>query len=272
MRAPAATFHTAAAPALALRWLSRAYLALVFGFLYLPIAVLVVYSFNKSRNAYRWGGFGLDWYQALWTNKALLEAAWHSLALAAATATLTTLAGALIAIALHRWRIRGRAALKGALFAVMMTPDIVCAISLLALFAFLGMKLGFVTLLLAHATFCLPFVVVTVSARLAGFDLRLGEAARDLGASEGQVVRTVYLPLLLPALTAGWLLGFTLSLDDTVVSMFVTGPAFDVLSLRVYGLARIGLKPEINALGTAMLVLSLALLGVSQLIARRSFR
>lgn len=270
MQARAATFHAAAAPAMLLRWLSRAYLGLVFGFLYLPIAVLVVYSFNKSRNAYRWGGFGLDWYRALWANEALLEAAGHSLALA--TATLTTLAGALIAVALHRWRIRGRAALKGALFAVMMTPDIVCAISLLALFAFLGVKLGFVTLLLAHATFCLPFVVVTVSARLAGFDLRLGEAARDLGASEWQVVRTVYMPLLLPALTAGWLLGFTLSLDDTVVSMFVTGPAFDVLPLRVYGLARIGLKPEINALGTAMLVLSLALLGASHLIARRSLR
>lgn len=255
-----------------LRLISRAYLLLVYGFLYLPILVMVVYSFNTSRNAFRWEGFGLDWYRALMANDALLTAARNSLLVAASAATITTAAGGMLAVALHRWRSRVRVATQGALFAAMATPDIVMGISLLALFALVGAKLGFWTLLAAHATFCLPFVVATVSARLAGFDLRLGEAARDLGANEWRAVRTVHLPIMMPALVAGWLLGFTLSLDDCVVSMFVTGPAFDVLPVRVYAMARIGLKPEINALGAAMLVLSLALLAVSHLVTRRSVR
>jgi len=134
---------------------------------------------------------------------------------------------------LQRYRFRGKAALQGMLFVVMMSPEIVMAISLLALFILLGMQLGFVSLLLAHITFCLPFVVITVYAQLSGFDNRLMEAARDLGASEWQTLRTVLLPMIWPALLAGWLLGFTLSLDDVVVSTFMTGPGFDVLPLRI---------------------------------------
>jgi spermidine/putrescine transport system permease protein len=254
------------------RWLPRLYLTLVYALLYLPILVLVVYSFNDSRTAYRWGGWSLRWYEALFSNHALVQAMWNSLWLALAAATLSTLIGALTALALHRYRFRGKRALRGMLFVVMMSPEIVLAISLLALFLLVGLKLGFVSLLLAHVTFCLPFVVITVLARLSGFDERLPEAARDLGASEFTMVRTVLVPAMMPALLAGWLLGFTLSLDDVVVSTFVSGPSYEILPLRIYSMVRVGLKPEVNALGTLLLVFSLAMLMLSQLILMRSKR
>jgi spermidine/putrescine transport system permease protein len=254
------------------RWLPRLYLTLVYALLYLPILVLVVYSFNDSRTAYRWGGWSLRWYEALFSNHALVQAMWNSLWLALAAATLSTLIGALTALALHRYRFRGKRALRGMLFVVMMSPEIVLAISLLALFLLVGLKLGFVSLLLAHVTFCLPFVVITVLARLSGFDERLPEAARDLGASEFTMVRTVLVPAMMPALLAGWLLGFTLSLDDVVVSTFVSGPSYEILPLRIYSMVRVGLKPEVNALGTLLLVFSLAMLMLSQLILMRNKR
>lgn len=245
-----------------LHWLKSFYIWLVYLFLYLPIGVLVVYSFNASKNPYTWGGFSWQWYEKLWRNEALLSAAGNSLLLAVSAATLSTLIGTLTAIALHRYRFRGKRMLNGMLFVVMMSPDIVLAISLLALFILLGVKLGYLSLLLAHITFCLPFVVVTVYSRLSGFNPQILEAARDLGASELRTILTVLVPIIFPALMAGWLLGFTLSLDDVVVSMFVTGPGFEVLPLRIYSMVRLGLKPEVNALATVLLLLSLlALIG-----------
>jgi spermidine/putrescine transport system permease protein len=247
-----------------MRWLKHAYLALVYLLLYLPIAVLVVFSFNASRNPYRWQGLSLEWYARLWDNDALIQAAVNSVLLATSAATLSTLIGTLTAIALHRYRFRGKRLLNGMLFVVMMSPDIVLAISLLVLFILLGVKLGYLSLLLAHVTFCLPFVVVTVYARLSGFNAQIIEAARDLGASEWQMLRTVLVPIIFPAVMAGWLLGFTLSLDDVVVSIFVTGPTFEVLPLRIYSMVRLGVKPEVNALATVLLMLSLLALLASQ--------
>jgi spermidine/putrescine transport system permease protein len=226
--------------------------------------VLVVFSFNASRNPYRWQGLSLEWYARLWDNDALIQAALNSLLLATSAATLSTLIGTLTAIALHRYRFRGKRILNGMLFVVMMSPDIVLAISLLVLFILLGVKLGYLSLLLAHVTFCLPFVVVTVYARLSGFNAQIIEAARDLGASEWQMLRTVLVPIIFPAVMAGWLLGFTLSLDDVVVSIFVTGPTFEVLPLRIYSMVRLGVKPEVNALATVLLMLSLLALLASQ--------
>ena len=247
-----------------MRWLKHGYLGLVYLLLYLPIAVLVVFSFNASRNPYRWQGLSLEWYARLWDNDALIQAALNSLLLATSAATLSTLIGTLTAIALHRYRFRGKRILNGMLFVVMMSPDIVLAISLLVLFILLGVKLGYLSLLLAHVTFCLPFVVVTVYARLSGFSAQVIEAARDLGASEWQMLRTVLVPIIFPAVMAGWLLGFTLSLDDVVVSIFVTGPTFEVLPLRIYSMVRLGVKPEVNALATVLLMLSLLALLASQ--------
>lgn len=254
-----------------LRWLKSFYIWLVYLFLYLPIGVLVVYSFNASKNPYTWGGFSGQWYEKLWHSEALLSAAANSLLLALSAATLSTLIGTLTAIALHRYRFRGKRMLNGMLFVVMMSPDIVLAISLLALFILLGVKLGYLSLLLAHITFCLPFVVVTVYSRLSGFNPQILEAARDLGASELRTILTVLVPIIFPALMAGWLLGFTLSLDDVVVSMFVTGPGFEVLPLRIYSMVRLGLKPEVNALATVLLLLSLlALIGSQFFLLRKT--
>jgi len=244
-------------------------LGLIYALLYLPIGVLLLYSFNDARTGYRWGGWTLRWYRDLFANDAMVQALWNSLLLAFAAATLSTLIGTLTALALHRYRFRGRQLLQGMLFVVMMSPEIVLAISLLALFLLVGFQLGFVSLLLAHLTFCLPFVVITVAARLTGFDERLLEVARDLGAGELAALRTVLLPAIMPALLAGWLLGFTLSLDDVVVSTFVSGPSFEVLPLRIYSMVRIGLKPEVNALGTLLLGLSLLTLGLSQFLVTR---
>jgi len=253
-----------------MRWLPRTYLALVYLLLYTPIAVLVVFSFNDSRTGYSWGGVSLRWYESLFNNYAMMKALGNSLFLALTAATVSTLIGALTALALHRYRFRGKKALKGMLFVVMMSPEIVLAISLLGLFLLAGIQLGYVSLLLAHVTFCLPFVVITVMARLSGFDERLPEAARDLGASDFTMTRTVLIPVIMPALLAGWLLGFTLSMDDVVVSTFVSGPSYEILPLRIYSMVRVGLKPEVNALGTLLLVFSLVMLLLSQWILMRN--
>lgn len=254
------------------RWLPRLYLSLVYCLLYIPIAVLIVFSFNDSRTGYAWGGLSLRWYEALFSNHAMVTAMWNSLWLALSAATVSTLIGALTALALHRYRFRGKRVLNGMLFVVMMSPDIVLAISMLALFLLVGLPLGYVSLLLAHVTFCLPFVVITVMARLSGFDDSLPEAARDLGASDFTMTRTVLIPVIMPALLAGWLLGFTLSLDDVVVSTFTSGPTYEILPLRIYSMVRVGLKPEVNAVGTLLLVFSMIMLMFSQWILIRSRR
>lgn len=238
-------------------------------FLYLPLAVLFAYSFNDSKYSMAWKGFTLKWYDALAANPQLVDAALHSLVLAVTAATIATLIGTLGAIALYRYRFRGRATLSGLLYVLLLTPDIVLAISLLCLFVVLGVSLGFGSLVIAHVTFCLPFTVVTVYARLSGFDPRLVEAARDLGAGEFTAMRRVVLPLALPAIVAGWLLSFTLSLDDVVVSYFVSGPEYEVLPLRIYSMVRLGFKPEVNALATLLFVLSLVIVLASQLLLRQ---
>ena len=248
---------------------AKGYLGLIYTMLYLPIIILVVMSFNKSKIGYNWGGFSLKWYESLLNNQAMLDAFWHSIVLGLVAATVSTIIGTLTALALHRYDFRGKGLLNGLLFVLMMSPEIVLAISLLALFLLIGLQLGFVSLLLAHITFCLPFVVITVFARLSSLDERLMEAARDLGASESTMVRTVLIPVIFPAVMAGWLLAFTLSLDDVVVSTFVTGPSYEILPLRIYSMVRVGLKPEVNAIGTILLVASLILVVISQLLLRR---
>ncbi len=158
------------------------------------------------------------------------------------------------------------------LFVVMMSPDIVMAISLLALFLVLGAQLGFFTLLIAHITFCLPFVVVTVYSRLNGFDVKMLEAAKDLGASEWVILKQIILPLAKPAVAAGWLLSFTLSLDDVIISSFVTIPTYEILPLKIYSMVKVGISPEVNALATVMLIVSLVLVVISQLLAREKVK
>lgn len=253
------------------RTLRGGFMAIIYAYLYIPIIILIVNSFNESRFGIQWQGFSTKWYELLSNNDSLLEAAGHSLTMAILSATFATVIGTLTAVALFRYRFRGKPFVGGMLFVVMMSPDIVMAISLLVLFMILGVSLGFWSLLFSHITFCLPFVVVTVYARLKDFDVKMLEAARDLGAGEFTILRKIILPLALPAVVAGWLLSFTLSMDDVVVSSFVTGPSYEILPLKIYSMVKVGVSPEVNALATVLLIMSLLLVCLSQWVMRDKY-
>ncbi len=242
-----------------LQRLSKIWLWLVYAFLYLPILVVVLYSFNSARYSTDWRGFTLKWYNVLANNSSLVDAAINSLTVAILAASLSTILGVLAAVALHRYRFPLRKLLHGSIYVLTVSPDIVMGISLLIFFIALGVDLGFVTLIIAHTTLCLPFVTITVLARMTEFDESLVEAARDLGATEWQAFYHIILPLIIPAVLAGWLLAFTLSMDDVLISFFVTGPSFEVLPLKIYSMVRLGMKPDINALSTVMFIASILL-------------
>ncbi|MFE0584190.1 spermidine/putrescine ABC transporter permease PotC [Pantoea vagans] len=250
------------------RLLRGSFMAIIYAWFYIPIVILIVNSFNASRFGINWQGFTTRWYSLLLNNDSLIQAAQHSLIMGVLSASCATLIGALTAVALFRYRFLGKPFVSGMLFVVMMSPDIVMAISLLVLFMLLGISLGFWSLLFSHITFCLPFVVITVYSRLKGFDVRMLEAAKDLGASETTILRKIILPLAMPAVAAGWLLSFTLSMDDVVVSSFVTGPTFEILPLKIYSMVKVGVSPEVNALATILMLLSLLLVAASQWLLR----
>ncbi|NLW82637.1 MAG: spermidine/putrescine ABC transporter permease PotC, partial [Desulfovibrionales bacterium] len=209
-------------------------------------------------------GATLDWYVKLLGNTGLMQAAAHSLLIAMVSATISSLLGTFISMALHRWRFPSRKVIHTSLFVMMMSPDIVIGISLLVLFMAMSLPLGFWTLLMAHVTLCVPFVAITVHSRLLGFDRHVVEAARDLGAGEYEVFRHVVLPMVFPAVLAGWFMSFTLSIDDVIISFFTTGPTFEVLPLRIYSMVRLGLKPEVNALCAIMILVTAAAVFLSQ--------
>lgn len=238
------------------RFIKIGYVSLIYLFLYIPILILIIYSFNDTRFSTNWQGFTFKWYKVLITDGPLMEAFMNSLIIAFSSSTIATILGTLGAFAIYRYRFIGRKVMYSFIYVVMMSPDIVMGISLLMFFIMLGMKTGALTLLLAHITFCLPFVVVTVYARISGFDPHIIDVAKDLGASETKMFRHVILPMLMPAIIAGWLLSFTLSLDDVVVSFFTIGPSFEILPLKIYSMVRLGIKPEINALSAVMFLVS----------------
>ena len=240
------------------------YIWLVYAFLYAPIAVVIVYSFNNARLSKDWRGFTWQWYESLFSNQSLIDAALNSLLLAVCVATLATVLGCLAALCLHRYRFPGQALLRGNIYLLTISPDIVMGISLLILFVAVHVPLGFVSLLIGHVTMAMPFVTVTVLARLASFDENLIEAARDLGASELKALLYVLLPLTLPGIAAGWLLSFTLSMDDVIISVFLSGPGFEVLPLQMYSLV-LRSRPSVNALSTIMFCMTLLLILLAQL-------
>lgn len=252
------------------RWLKSGFTIVVYLYLYIPMMLLVVTSFNATRHGTKWSGFSWIWYQKLWLNQDLLESVSRSVITATVAATMATLMGTLAAVALYRYSFPGKRLVHGLLFTILVSPEIVMAISLLALFILVKFPLGFWSLLCAHTTTCLPFVVTTIFNCLKGFDKKMLEAARDLGAGEWTTLRTIILPLALPAIAAGWLLSFTISLDDVVISSFIGGPSYEVLPVKIYSMIKVGVSPEVNALTTVMLSLSL-LLGLGcQLLLKRS--
>jgi putrescine transport system permease protein len=228
-------------------------LTLGFAFLYLPILLLVIYSFNASRLVTVWGGFSTQWYAALLRNEPLIDAAWVTLRIALVSATLATILGTLAAIALTRYgRFRGRTLFTGMIYAPMVMPEVITGLSLLLLFVAAGVDRGFWTVTLAHATFAMCFVTVVVQSRLVTFDRSLEEAAMDLGASPVRTFLSVTLPLIAPAVAAAFLLAFTLSLDDLVIASFTSGPGATTLPMAIYSQVRLGVTPEINAVSTIL--------------------
>jgi putrescine transport system permease protein len=224
-------------------------LGLGLAFLYLPILILVIYSFNASRLVTVWGGWSLRWYSEFFNDSAMLEAAWMSFAVAATSATLATLFGTLAAVALSRGeRFRGRVLFSGMLYAPLVMPEVITGLSLLLLFVAVNAERGFWTVTIAHTTLTMCFVAVVVQSRLGGLDRSLEEAAMDLGCDPVRAFLAVTLPLIVPAIAAGWMLAFTLSLDDLVIATFTTGPGSETLPIRIYSEVKLGVKPEINAI------------------------
>lgn len=231
-------------------------LTLGFAFLYLPMVILVVYSFNASKLVTVWAGFSTKWYGELLTNEAFLDAAWVTLRVAVISSTIATVLGTMAAYVLVRGgRFYGRTLFSGMIYAPLVMPEVITGLSLLLLFIGLGMDRGVLTIVLAHTTFSMCFVSVVVSSRLVSFDQSLEEAALDLGASAFTAFRLITLPIIAPAVISGWLLAFTLSLDDLVIASFTSGPSATTLPMKIWSSVRLGVSPEINALSTILIAL-----------------
>ncbi|HLH94203.1 MAG TPA: ABC transporter permease [Xanthobacteraceae bacterium] len=237
-------------------WFNLVSIALGLAFLYLPIVILVIYSFNASRLVGVWGGWSTRWYAALLDDQDMLDSARISLAIAALSATAATVLGTLGAIVLVRGgRFRSRVLFSGMTYAPLVMPEVITGLSLLLLFVALDVDRGFWTITIAHTTLTMCFVTVVVQARILDFDTDLEEAAQDLGCPPLKTFLTVTLPLIAPAIAAGWMLAFTLSLDDLVIASFTTGPGATTLPIRIYSEVRLGVKPEINAVCTIMITI-----------------
>ncbi len=235
-------------------WFNATSLTLGFAFLYLPMVLLVVYSFNESRLVTVWAGFSTKWYGELFRNEDFLDAAWVTVKVAFFSSTLATVMGTMAAHVLIRGRrFRGRTLFSGMIYAPLVMPEVITGLSLLLLFIGIGLDRGIFTLVLAHTTFAMAYVAVVVSSRLASFDTALEEAALDLGATPFEAFRLVTLPIIAPAVISGWLLAFTLSLDDLVIASFTTGPGATTLPIKVFSAVRLGVSPEINALSTILI-------------------
>lgn len=237
-----------------LSWFNAVSLTLGFAFLYIPMVILVIFSFNESKLVTVWAGFSTRWYAELMQNEAFLNAAWVTIKVAVFSSTLATVLGTLAAYVLVRGgRFMGRTLFSGMIYAPLVMPEVITGLSLLLLFIGIGLDRGVLTIVLAHTTFSMCYVSVVVSSRLVSFDRSLEEAALDLGCSAAEAFRLVTLPIIAPAVISGWLLAFTLSLDDLVIASFTTGPSATTLPIKIFSAVRLGVSPEINALSTIMI-------------------
>ena len=238
-------------------------------FLYVPIIVLIIFSFNSAKSGAVWQGFSLTWYEKMFSNARIIESAGVSLLVAVLATVGSVVVGTLMALAMERYTFKGKTFWDGLLYMPVIIPEIVAGISLLLFFAAVGIERGLFTLVVSHIAFSMPFVYLTVRARLADFDRSVEEAAQDLGANELVTFQRITLPLLMPGVVSGALLAFTLSIDDFVISFFVNGKGWTTLPYYIWGQIRKGITPEINAISALMLVFSIGLVIVSQLIQRR---
>ncbi len=252
-------------------WFNITALTLGFAFLYLPMLILIVYSFNESRLVTVWAGFSTKWYVSLMGNDAFLDAAWVTLKVAVMSSTLATVLGTMAAYVMVRsGRFLGRTLFSGMIYAPLVMPEVITGLSLLLFFIAIGLDRGVVTIVLAHTTFAMCYVSVVVSARLVSFDRQLEEAALDLGCTPFDAFKSVTLPIIAPAVIAGWLLAFTLSLDDLVIASFTSGPSSTTLPIKIFSAVRLGVSPEINALSTIMIAIVTLGVIVASLISKRA--
>ena len=237
-------------------WFNTVSLSLGFAFLYIPMIILVIFSFNESKLVTVWAGFSTKWYGELMQNEAFLNAAWVTIKVAVFSSTIATVLGTMAAYVLVRGgRFMGRTLFSGMFYAPLVMPEVITGLSLLLLFIGIGLDRGVLTIVLAHTTFAMCYVSVVVSSRLVTFDRSLEEAALDLGCSPAEAFRLVTLPIIAPAVISGWLLAFTLSLDDLVIASFTSGPAATTLPIKIFSAVRLGVSPEINALSTIMIAI-----------------
>jgi putrescine transport system permease protein len=254
-----------------LSWFNVTSLTLGFAFLYLPMLILVVYSFNESKLVTVWAGFSTKWYGELLQNEAFLNAAWVTLKVAVMSSTIATVLGTMAAYVLVRGgRFMGRTLFSGMIYAPLVMPEVITGLSLLLLFIGIGLDRGVLTIVLAHTTFSMCFVSVVVSSRLMTFDRSLEEAALDLGCSPFEAFRLVTLPIIAPAVISGWLLAFTLSLDDLVIASFTAGPSATTLPIKIFSAVRLGVSPEINALSTIMIAIVTVGVVTASIVSKRS--
>ena len=231
----------------------KLYLGLIFFLMYLPIGVVIIFSFNESKLPVKFTGFSLQWYEKLFQNSAMMEALVNSLILGAASCLVSAVIGTLGAVGLSRIHWKTKGVMEYISILPLMIPEIILGMVFLSVFSLMGLPFGMVTLVIAHTTFCVPYVFTMVRARLVGMNRSLEEAALDLGATKWQVFRDVILPQILPAILSGVLLAFAMSFDDVVISIFVTGPKVNTLPVKIYTKLKTGVTPEINALATGML-------------------
>ena len=243
-----------------------AYAMAILAFLYLPLLILALYSFNESRINAVWSGFTLDWYLSLFKNRRVLEALTNSLIVAFASTIVSTVLGTTAAIALNKYQYKYKSVINGLLYLPILIPEIVMGLSLFVLFSQAHIPLGKTSLILAHITFCVSFVVITVNARLEGMRPELEQAAMDLYATPFQTFRYVTLPLAMPGIVAGALMAFTLSIDDFIISFFVAGPNSTTLPLYIYAMVKRGISPEINALSTLLMLATIVLVVLAQIL------
>ena len=246
--------------------LSMLYVGLVYAFLYLPIIVVVLFSFNTSRLNIQFDGFTLEWYSKMFQNELLMNAFWNTIIVAAVSTFLSTTIGTLCAVGLNRFEFKLKKLVSTTLYIPIVIPELVFGIAMLILFSSIHMPMNLFTLIVSHVTFSLPFVVITVRSRLAGFDRSIEEAARDLGANEIHTFFRVTLPMIAPGVISGAMLALTLSLDDVVVSFFTSGPESQTLPLRILGMVKKGISPDVNALSTLMIVGTVTILLMTTLI------
>jgi spermidine/putrescine transport system permease protein len=244
--------------------LNRLHAGVIYLFLYLPILVVVAFSFNQSKINIVFTGFTFKWYGKILENVRLLDALQNTLIVAGASTLIAVIIGTLAAVGMNKFQFRGKGMVDSLLYIPVVIPEIIFGIALLALFATARLKLGLGTLIVAHATFCIPFVVFTVRARLVGIDPHLEEAAMDLGASRIRTFFEVLLPSIMPGVISGALLSLTLSMDDVIISFFTTGPESTTLPIQIYSMVKSGISPDVNALSTVLLLITIAVVIFSQ--------